>query len=81
MSRPKTVEQKLQHLEYCLGRGAYEDAMCHAGDLFRYCYDRFKLMSGNCMDFEKAMSVYIKREDPHGVEGPSILDEVARRLD
>jgi len=77
----KSVEHKIKDLEYCLGKGAYEDALCHTGDLFRYCFERFKLMSGNCMDIEKALSVYIKRDAHHGVEGPSVLDEVARRLD
>ena len=77
----KKVEHKIKDLEYCLGRGAYEDALCHTGDLFRYCFERFKLMSGNCMDMDKAIETYLKRTGAHDIEGPTALEEFARRLD
>ena len=43
MSKRKTVEEKLQDMEYCLGKGSYELALGHASDLFLYCFDRINL--------------------------------------
>jgi len=81
MPMPMEVERKIKALEHCLGRGYYEDAVYHSAGLLKYCFERFKTLSGSDVTLDQLVEEYIKSSESYTIEGPSVLDEMARKLD
>lgn len=80
-----SLPEKLESLKYCIDTDADEDALGHLGDLFHFVLERFN--KGMQEDGQSAFSVRIAAEEwiiswePTPIIGPSVLDQMARKLD